>query len=176
MRTSPWVIAALPSRPPRLSVIRQRAVQLRSILLLARKSFSAQRWDSRRRFALLPPTRVGGSSQKTDVKAGKGLMSPSAAVHCDARESHRAMHHSGSCSSRSLRGPGGPGRPACARVRRKPGQSYINDAVVSCAPGHLYGCSYPARECRLQLDKHARLSASRESLCDAYIRIRICME
>lgn len=53
------------------------------------------RQDSRRRFMLLPPTLEGSRlslflslvcSQRTDVKAGEGLMSPSAVVHCDARE------------------------------------------------------------------------------------------
>jgi hypothetical protein len=47
------------------------------------------RVSSYRRFALLPPTRE--LSQKADVKAGKGLMSPSGAVHCDARMSRIAL-------------------------------------------------------------------------------------
>lgn len=46
-------------------------------------------------------------------------------------------------------------RGAYAQLRPKLGQSYINDAVVSCTQRHLYGCSCPVR--RVQLDKHARL-------------------
>lgn len=84
----------------------------------------------------------GSPRRKRTLKPGKGLMSPSAEAHCDCsgrprRESRRAMHHS----------PGLPPQPVAyairTRLRPRLGQSYINDTVVSCTPGHLYGCFLP---------------------------------
>lgn len=122
MRTSPWVIAALSShvdpatgRPPKYPLTTRGILPARGLPKAVLRRYR------------LPPL------QKADVKAGKGLMSPSAGVHCEcSREEARIAL----CITLPLQ------RDLRTQLRRpKLGQSYINDTVVSCTPGHLYGCS-----------------------------------
>lgn len=95
-------------------------------------------------------------------------MSPSAGVHCEcSREETRIAL----CITLPLQ------RDLRTRLRRpKLGQSYINDSVVSCTPGHLYGCSCPAKKCALINTRvSAKLRDTHIHEYDNGVLVRICL-
>lgn len=130
MRTSLWVIVALWSCLPRL---KRYPVTGRPLEYPLTPRGSYQPRDSWGRFVLLPSE----SPRKMDVKTRQRINVP---IHRGALwRSGRPMHHS----------PGLQPWPVAYAIRTllRPRfrQSYINDSVVSCMLGHLYGCSCSAR-------------------------------